>query len=375
MGINRRELIKKSGCAAAALAVSGGAGCAAKPGNSGGTSMSPAAETGLIAIEEHLIVPSQREHLTESHPLDVKRELLLDYGAQRLHDMDSAGIQIAVLSAFSEGLQAMDATYDLSGLDPKAVRARQSHAATRWNDELHGIVQAHPDRFRGFAALPMTVPTAAATELRRCVEELGFVGALLNGFDSSIDGTPNYYLAPEYDALWSECVRLDRPLYVHPRLAAPDPFYSLPNCEVLRGSAWGFHESTARLVLALILNGVFERFPSLKIVLGHMGEIIPFWAWRIDHRLRHGARPELAVVQATLERNVFATVSGFNNTPALQHLIAVLGADRILYATDYPMEDATAATTWFGEASGTLGLTTEAAAGIRSGNAVRLLGI
>ena len=127
--------------------------------------MSPTAETGLIAIEEHLIVPSQREHLTESHPLDVKRELLLDYGAQRLQDMDSAGIQIAVLSAFSEGLQAMDATYDLSGLDPKAVRARQSHAATRWNDELHGIVQAHPDRFRGFAALPMTVPTAAATEL------------------------------------------------------------------------------------------------------------------------------------------------------------------------------------------------------------------
>ena len=374
MTIHRRDFMKTSGCAAAALAISRGAH-GATAATSKGPSSSQSTETGFIAIEEHLIVPSQQEHVVDSHPLKVKRELLVHYGEQRLADMDKAGIRIAVLSAFSEGLQAMDATYDLSNLDPKQVRARQTEAAVRWNDELHGIVQAHHERFRGFATLPMTAPDAAAAELRRCVEDLGFVGALLNGFDSSVNGTPNYYLAPEYDVLWAECVRLDRPLYIHPRLAAPDPFYSLPNCGALRESPWGFHESTARLVLALIVNGVFQRFPKLKIVLGHMGEIIPFWAWRIDHRLRHGARPELAMVQSTLAQNVFVTVSGFNNTPALQHLIAVMGADRVLYATDYPMEDATAAATWFDDATGELGLSPEAAAGIRAGNAGWLLGI
>lgn len=330
----------------------------------------------MIALEEHLIVASQADRLDPSYALEQNRALLLDHGQQRLADMDAAGIDIAVLSAFSDGLQGLDMTDPDLGETPEQRTAAQVATAHVWNDELHAIVQSQPDRFRGFAALPMSSPAAAAAELRRCVTELGFVGALINGADTAADGSPNFYVGDEFNELWQTFVDLRKPVYIHPRMkATPDPFYDVTNCDVLRTSPWGFHENTARLVMALIVNGVFTRFPDLRIILGHMGEFLPFWAWRIDHRLRMEGRPELAMVQQTLQRNAYVTFSGFNNTPALRHVLDVMGPERVLAASDYPMEDAAQMRDWFDEAVAELGVDSDDVQRIESGNAERLLGI
>lgn len=330
----------------------------------------------MIAIEEHLIVPSQRDFLDPSYALEQKKEQLLEYGSARLADMDAGGIDIAVLSAFSDGVQGIDMTDPDFGDTLGERTAQQVRTAVRWNDELHGIVTSHPDRYRGFAALPMASPGESAAELRRCVADLGFVGALINGADTAADGSPNFYVDEAYDVVWQECVNLDRPVYIHPRMkATADPFYDVANCDVLRTSPWGFHENTARIAMALIVNGVFQRFPDLKIILGHMGELLPFWAWRIDHRLHMEGRPELALVQQTLRSNIYATISGFNSTPALRHLVDVMGTDRIICASDYPMEDPVAMRSWLDEAFTELRLDTAAVERIRTGNAAELLQI
>lgn len=331
---------------------------------------------GMIAIEEHLIVPDQRDRLSPSFALAQKQAELLDYGRRRLDDMDAADIDIAVLSAFSDGLQGLDTTDSQLGASREQRIARQAETAVRWNDQLAQIIGAHPERFRGFAALPMADPDVAAQELARSVRDLGMVGALVNGADTAADGSPNFYTDTSYDVVWQTLVDLGRPLYIHPRLkTTADPFYELPNCDVLRGSPWGFHENTARITMALIVNGVFQRFPDLQVILGHMGEFLPFWAWRIDHRLQMEGRPELATVQAALAGNISVTVSGFNSTPALRHVIDVMGTDRVLVASDYPMEDAAAMSGWLAEAFEEIGLDSDQVERIRSGNAKRLLGI
>ena len=332
--------------------------------------------SGMIALEEHLIVPDQRDNLSPSVALQQEQSLLLDYGQRRIDDMDAADIDVAVLSAFSDGLQGLDTTDpELTGKTEHRL-AHQIQTATSWNDQLSEIVQTQPTRYRAFAALPMASPGAAADELKRCVKDLGMVGALINGADTAAAGTPNFYTDTSYDVLWQALVDLGRPLYVHPRLkATPDPFYELPNCEVLRSSPWGFHENTARLIMALIMNGVFERFPDLRIILGHMGELLPFWAWRIDHRLHKEGRPELANVQTTLARNMYVTISGFNNTPALRHVLDVMGPQRVLVASDYPLEDAAAMRKWLDSAFEELGLDAADRELIRYRNARDLLRI
>ena len=330
----------------------------------------------MIALEEHLILPDQEDYLDPSYALEQKKTLLLDYGQQRLRDMDAGGIDIAVLSAFSDGVQGIDITDPDLGQTHDVRLQTQIDIAKKWNDDLRDIVATQPERFRGFAALPMAAPQAAAQELRRGVTELGFVGALINGADTAADGNPNFYVDDDYDALWQECVDLDRPIYIHPRMkATADPFYDVTNCEVLRTSPWGFHENTARIGMAMIVNGVFDRFPDLKIILGHMGEILPFWAWRIDHRLRMEGKPELAKVQQALASNFYVTISGFNHTPALRHVLAVMGVDRVLCASDYPMEDPVAMRSWLDEALTELGLTSAETDQIRTGNARDLLHI
>ena len=330
----------------------------------------------MIALEEHLIVPDQEQYLDPSYALDQKRELLLDYGHQRLNDMDTGGIDIAVLSAFSDGVQGIDVTDPALGETHDIRVQAQVDIATQWNNELHDIVASQPERFRGFAALPMSAPSAAAQELRRGVEELGFLGALINGADTAADGKPNFYVDGSYDVLWQESVDLGVPIYIHPRMkATPDPFYEVPNCEVLRTSPWGFHENTARIGMAMIVNGIFDRFPDLKIILGHMGELLPFWAWRIDHRLRLEGKPELAKIQQTLRSNFYATISGFNHTPALRHVVEVMGINRVLCACDYPMEDPGEMRAWLDSAFTELDLTDREQTQVLSGNARALLNI
>lgn len=142
-------------------------------------------------------------------------------------------------------------------------------------------------------------------------------------------------------------VELDVPMYLHPRLARESAFFNNRKCSELRGSPWGFHTSTARLVLSLIMNRVCDRFPKLKFIIGHVGEIVVYWAWRIDHRLKMEGNRKTDIIQPTLRKNFHVTISGCMHTPAFMHMLEVMGPERVIYATDYPMEDAYAQSVWF----------------------------
>lgn len=304
-----------------------------------------------IALEEHVVIPGPRD--TQS---DIPREYLarpeflenyanlVDITGRRLREMDATGIDISVLSTTTPGLQGIA---DASAI-PRLTR--------EWNDYLADAVAGHADRLKVFAALPMSDPRLAAEELRRCVRDHGFVGAMINGYDNSGGGEPRYYDAPPYLDFWRAAAELDVPIYVHARSAPPGRVNTYAGYPELENAAWGFHIETASHMLRLILGGVFDKVPDLRIIIGHMGELLPWWAWRIDHRIgREGwrdlpatrDRPLKHTVTHYLRSNFYITTSGYFETAALQHTISVVGADRVLYAVDYPYESCREANDWF----------------------------
>jgi len=219
---------------------------------------------------------------------------------------------------------------------------------------LAKAVARHRGRLDGFAALPMQDPDAAALELRRAIEELGLAGALVNGF-SDVEREPGvaYYDGPEYLPFWAEVERLGVPLYLHPRdpLLAREPI--LEGRPWLQGSAWAFGIETATHALRLMTCGLFDRCPRLQIILGHLGEGLPFQAWRIDHRMSRSPRgvPAQRTVSEYLRRNIHLTTSGQFRTAALRNAIAEVGSERILFSIDYPFEDTAEAVAWFRSAA------------------------
>ena len=273
--------------------------------------------------------------------------------------MDRHGVAFGILSLNSPAVQAIADT---------AVAVTTAREA---NDRLADAIGRHPDRFGGFAALPMQDPDAAAAELGRAVTELGLCGALVNGF-SDVDRGPGvaYYDAPEYLPFWAEVERLGVPFYLHPR----DPWLSrepiLDGHPWLQGSAWAFGVETATHALRLMTSGVCDRYPRLQIILGHLGEGLPFTAWRIDHRIAKSPRgiPAQRTVTEYLRRNFFLTTSGQFRTAALLDTIAEVGADRVLFSIDYPFEDTADAVTWFRGAA----LTEDDRTRIGHANAARL---
>lgn len=299
-----------------------------------------------IALEEAFAV-SGIEKLTPGslslREFTQKMPKLIDLAGMRLQAMDEGEVEISVLSATSPGIQGI-------------VDAEQERPLARqWNDYLAEAVARHPTRFRGFAALPMRDPQAAIEELTRAVRQLGMVGAMINGYDNSGNGSPIYFDAPEYLDFWKAAASLDVPVYLHPRTAPPDRITTYAGYPELRGAAWGFHVETGEHVLRMIMSGLFDKVPSLRLVLGHMGEILPFWAWRIDHRIAVEGWDQWAVengrgrkhtVTEYLKRNVTLTTSGVFDTPALHHAISVMGYERILFSIDYPYEDSREACDW-----------------------------
>jgi 2,3-dihydroxybenzoate decarboxylase len=229
----------------------------------------------------------------------------------------------------------------------------------------------NPDRFKVFATLPMSNPKAASQELNRCVSQLKMVGALVNGNDVNRMGESLFYDTPDYDVLWSTFVELDVPLYIHPRVyltpdgKSPDSHFTQFNEKYpqLSGSAWGFSNHLAEHVLRMILSGVFDRFPNLKIILGHMGEILPWWAERYDHRITVYKQevnmlteeqrinlPLFVLPKRTLTEylrsNIYVTTSGWFSDSALKYIIAVMGIDRVMFSIDYPYEEQRVACEW-----------------------------
>lgn len=296
-----------------------------------------------IALEEHFganepnVVEQSATHFSpDAWP--AHRDMLLDIHDARLRLMDECGIDKVVLSLLAPGIQAL--------YEPKQA----VDWAARLNDYAAEQVRRRPDRFASFAALPMQDPEAATAELRRAVTELGLVGALINGFSQIGDEHTIVYLDdPRYAEFWAAIEDLDVPVYLHPRdpLAATSPQYD--GHPWLYGSAWAFSVETATHALRLMGSGLFDRHPGAKVILGHLGELLPFNIWRTDHRLAVAPRG-LDVEHSFgyyLRTNFWLTTSGNFRTPALVNTIVEVGADRILFSADYPFEDMREAATWF----------------------------
>ena len=263
---------------------------------------------------------------------------MLDLDAGRLAEMDAHGIERAILSLNSPGIQGIPDT------------ATAIDVARRANDVLADAIAKHPMRFAGFAALPMQDPDAAAAELTRSVRELGFKGALVNGFSQvGAADTVVYCDDPRYAAFWSVAEELNAPFYLHPRdpLLMREPIYD--GHPWLQGPVWAFAMETAIHALRLMASGLFDRHPRLTLILGHLGEGLPYNIWRVDHRLRKAPRgiPAQRPLGDYLRGNVYLTTSGNFRTPTLTDAIAEVGVGRILFSVDHPFERTVDAVTWF----------------------------
>jgi gamma-resorcylate decarboxylase len=302
---------------------------------------------GKIGLEEHFALEETVSDSLDLLPEEVGPEIrrrLLDIQAKRLELMDAHGMEMMLLSLNAPAIQAK--------ADPKEAEALSRRA----NDFLAEQVAKRPERFQGLAALPMQDPDRAARELERCVSELGFKGALVNGF-SEIAGTegPVYYDLPRYWDFWAAVESLDVPFYLHPRNPLPADARIYEGHPWLLGPTWAFGQETAVHALRLMASGLFDKHPRLKIILGHMGEGLPYSMWRVDNRNawmnlkpRYPARKRLAEY---FQANFYLTTSGNFRTQTLIDAILEVGADRILFSTDWPFENIDHAAVWFDAAS------------------------
>ncbi|HEY5341064.1 MAG TPA: amidohydrolase family protein [Candidatus Aquilonibacter sp.] len=298
---------------------------------------------GKIGLEEHFALETT---LGDSEPFVARetwselRRRLLDIQQLRLATMDAHGIETMILSLNAPAVQAI--------ADP----AQAIEMARIANDMLAEEIAKRPRRFAGFAALPMQDPDAAASELERCVRDFGFVGALVNGY-SQIGGPENcvYYDAPQYRPLWALFEQLDVPFYLHPREPSERKAYA--GHPWLVGPAYGFAAETGLHALRLAGSGLFDAFPRLTIILGHMGEGLPFHLHRIDERIRWSplGYPAKKPISEYFAENFYITTAGHFRTQALTNSILEIGADRILFSTDYPFEEVSEAAAWFDGAS------------------------
>ena len=291
----------------------------------------------VVALEEHFTVPALVKRIDPEaarrrgfRPRTARptgpslAELLPDMGEKRLASMDAAGITVEVLSNTGPG--------------PDLVPGAEGIAVAReMNDHLAAAVARQPSRFAGFAVLPMQSPDACADELRRAVRDLRFVGALING---TTEG--RFLDHPSYDGLLAAAVELDVPIYIHPHLA-PEPvrqaYYSdLPAgaSRVIEQAGWGWHSETAIHLLRLVVAGVLDRHPRLKLIIGHMGEMLPMMLDRIDSvfaaDIDHLQRP----ISRTILDQVWITTSGMFSEPPLLAALLTFGIDRIMFSVDYP---------------------------------------
>lgn len=311
----------------------------------------------VIAIEEHFMHPSLSDHFKGAVHTGRIAEKLFDFTGIRLAEMDAAGVDMQVLSHQSPGSQRLPA--DAAAEICRAV-----------NDALAAVISETPDRFSGFAMIPTAVPEAAADELQRAVEDLGLKGAMIHGLSNGefVDGEA-------YWPIFARAERLGVPIYLHPAL--PDKTvteryyapYDQSHPAVTR-AAWGFGVEAGTQAVRLILSGVFEKHPDLRIILGHLGEAIPFLMPRINEAL---SRPggEGVSFSEVFRRNFWVTTSGFFSDAALRCCLEALDPDRILFAVDWPYVENADGVNWL-EA---MDLDDATKAAIFSGNAKKLLGL
>ena len=316
----------------------------------------------VIALEEHYWDRELASHFKERGPetrVPALQERLLDVDALRIKEMDEAGIDLQVLSHGAPATQRLDA-------------ATAVPLARAVNDRLHATVQKHKGRFEGFAALPTADPKAAADELERAVTRLGFKGAMIHGL-TAMDGQLLFIDDKRFWPIFERAQALDLPIYMHPAVphkAVVEAYYKdyLEQFPGLLTAAWGFTVETATQGIRLVISGVFEAYPRLKIILGHLGESLPFSLWRIDMALaRQGNRR--TPFRDTFREHFWITTSGNFSTPALLCCVMEMGADRILFSVDYPFVPNPPGVKWMQDVP----LGPEDRAKILHGNAQRLL--
>lgn len=260
---------------------------------------------------------------------------LADFETTRLQAMDENGVDHCVSGIVDPGIQAMK--------DPGQAR----DGASQTNDYLAQQISKRPDRFMGFASLSLHDGETAAAELERAIKKLGMKGVLLNGFQQTQDPNKIIYLDdPNLTPFWEALTSLDVPLYLHPRASHQRMMYE--GHSELVGATWGFAPETATHILRLVYSGLFDRFPTAQVAIGHMGETLPYMAWRIEHCFQYNPadkKPKQRL-QDYLQQNLWVTTSGNFYTPALQCAIATMGVDRVMFSIDYPFENMSWASDW-----------------------------
>lgn len=346
----RRAFLKSAGAFGVAAAGASFAASSPSAAFSAGTNAGSISGERLrkIAVEEAFVTKEIAElirtGITPSSPQILKMlyvnkfrmrsqtvlEELLDIDTGRLAAMDRSGVDMQILSMTAPGVQAFDAD-------------TACELAVSANDQLAEAVRRHPTRFGGLACFAPQAPKRAAQEIERAMSKLKLNGLIVNSH------TNNEYLDDQkYWPVLEAAEALGAPLYIHPRepsdpMAGPFRDYSL------EGAVWGFGMEAGTHAVRLLVSGVFDRFPKLKICLGHMGEGVPFWLWRLNHMnknlQRSGGAPKTRLsVEEYFKQNFYVTTSGVHDPLALDYAIRKLGPDRILWAIDHPYESIEAAT-------------------------------
>ena len=290
-----------------------------------------------FAIEEHICRPEYMalrfttpRGKTRPFPLDPKESqriapLICDEGVIRLEVMDKCDVQRCVLMSASNGFDYID-----DADEAKAITAK-------FNDYLlDEVVAAHPDRFQAFVYLPFVNAEQAAEELRRCMKKPGCVGAVISG-----SPRPGKFIdEPEYEAFWQAVEETGAYLYIHPAETPLDAMALYRGHDCLNGSTWSWGTDTATYVLRMVFAGIFDRYPNAKLIMGHLGEMLPYVLTRIDERWKvspmGSANQQLP--SAYFRKNIYISISGNPSAPALKCAIEAMGADRIMFAVDYPFE-------------------------------------
>lgn len=293
--------------------------------------------TPKFALEEHFMHPDFVEHWATTAPnispnlFGKARSALEDFGERRLSLMDKIGVETSVLSLAGPGVQ----------VEPRCDIAVRRAAEV--NDFLAEQIARRPDRYGGFAHLALQDPQGAADELERCVRDLGMQGAMING---QTGGT--YLDDDRYSPFWERVSDLEVPVYIHPN-NLPERVHMYADHNELWGPVWSWTVETATHALRLVFAGTFDRFPGARLVLGHLGETLPFPMWRLDSRWdisNRGAKTLERPPSAYFTRNIWVTTSGMCADAPLRCALKMMGRDRSLFSIDYPFESAQEAGDW-----------------------------
>ncbi len=323
----------------------------------------------VVTLEEHISFPQFDDRISkeariargwanpdsDASPMNRVQRQLEEVGEERIADMNKTGITMQVLSVTAPGGDILEPS--------EAVLF-----AKDYNDEIKKRVDAHPDRFAAFAVLPMKAPEAAAVVLERAVKELSFCGTMINGTtnDKFLDDA-------QFAPVLAKAEALDVPIYLHPNLpikAVNDVYYNnLPGSLgfTLSIAGWGWHSETAIHILRMILAGTWDKYPNLKMIIGHMGEMLPMMMDRIDNIYKDAGLKR--AVSEVLKSNVWITTSGLFTQPPFQLALDTFSADRILFSVDYPYSPNAAGQKFLNE----MNLPAEEKEKITHGNADQLL--